>query len=175
MVAETVGSAAGVTPVLNIADVALRAIGHGEKFAAQIARVGALIGSRGLGCTLVAVPPGKRAFPFHNHHVTHELFFVLAGSGEYRFGAATYPIRAGDVVAAPAGGAETAHQLVNTGDGELRYLAFSDSVGSGPEVVEYPDSAKFAMFSHSPDATPMTARIRYIGRVESSLDYWDGE
>ena len=44
------------------------------------------IGARKLGYNLTGVPPGKRAFPFHNHQVNEEMFFVLAGSGEIRIG-----------------------------------------------------------------------------------------
>ena len=35
---------------------------------------------------LTAVPPGKRAFPFHNHRVNEEMFFILEGTGEVRIG-----------------------------------------------------------------------------------------
>ena len=48
--------------------------------------------------------PGKRAFPFHNHQVNEEMFFVIAGSGEVRIGAEMFPIRKGDIIACPAGG-----------------------------------------------------------------------
>lgn len=43
------------------------------------------------------------------------MFFVLQGTGEIRIGESTLPIRPGDVIACPAGGKETAHQIVNTG------------------------------------------------------------
>jgi uncharacterized cupin superfamily protein len=120
------------------------------------------------------VPPGKRAFPFHVHHVNEELFFVLSGSGELRFGDEVYPVRAGDVIASPPGGPEVAHQLVNSGSEELRYLAISTN--TQPEVVEYPDSAKFAVLSGLPPGGDYRqARVAYIGRKENSLDYWDGE
>jgi hypothetical protein len=48
-------------------------------------RAGPLIGLDGLGCAVHVVPPGKKAFPFHRHHVMDELFFVVSGEGEYRF------------------------------------------------------------------------------------------
>jgi uncharacterized cupin superfamily protein len=160
-------------PVINLADVPLHEIAHGEAFAAKVGRIGPMIGSPMLGCLLHVVPPGKRAFPFHAHSVAHELFVVLSGTGEYRFGAETYPVRAGDVLAAPAGGPEVAHQIINTGNEDLRYLGFSTHTGT--EVVDYPDSNKFAMYSGSPDGSPMTARIAYVGRVANSLDYWEGE
>lgn len=161
-----------VKPVINIADVPLRENAHGEAFKAMIGSFGDKIGSTGIGCMLHVVPPGKRAFPFHNHHFSHELFVVLEGEGEYRFGQATYPIKAGDVLAAPAGGQEVAHQIINTGNGEMKYLGLSTK--GTTEVVEYPDSGKFAVSSRSDWATGKGG-VRYVGRVQSSLDYWDGE
>src|SRR5438270_10817019 len=68
-------------PVVNVADVALTENRHGDRFLARLGRIGAAIGLTGLGCTLHVVPPGKRAFPFHAHHVADELFFILSGEG----------------------------------------------------------------------------------------------
>ncbi len=161
-------------PLLNIADVPLRDNGHGDMFQAKLGRIGPLIGAKNLGCSLTIVPPGKRAFPFHVHHVNEEMFFILSGAGALRHGSETYPVRAGDVISSPPGGAEAAHQLVNTGSEDLRYLAFSTL--ADPEVVEYPDSGKFAVLSgRPPDGDFRKARVAFIGRKETSLDYWDGE
>ena len=162
-----------IKPVMNTADVPLHDNGHGEKFAAKIGSFGRAIGSTGIGCMLHVVPPGKRAFPYHNHHGMHELFLVLEGAGEYRFGKETYLVRAGDVLAAPAGGADTAHQLINTGEQELKYLGISTSVAT--EVVEYPDSGKFAVTSRCDWSNPGAGGVRFIGRTETSIGYWDGE
>jgi uncharacterized cupin superfamily protein len=160
-------------PVINLADVELRDNGHGDRFQAKIGSFGRSIGSTGIGVMLTVVPPGKRAFPFHVHHVLHELFVILGGTGEYRFGDKTYPIKAGDVCAAPAGGAESAHQIINTGDQDLKYLGISTSATT--EVVEYPDSAKFAVTSRYDRGNPAAGGVRFIGRKDGSLDYWEGE
>jgi uncharacterized cupin superfamily protein len=157
-------------PIVNLADVPLTEFGKGEKFAAKLGRVGPMLGSSGLGCTLTVVPPGKRAFPFHRHHVIHELFFVLAGTGEYRLGDKTHPVRTGDVIAAPAGG--EAHQLINTGFDELRYLSLS-TLGE-VDVVDYPDSGKLAVAAGIKNVDMSTATYRAVGRV-AAADYWDGE
>ena len=161
-------------PIVNIADVPLREGGNGGQFVARLGRVGPLIGASKLGCQLHIVPPSKKAFPRHAHHVNEEMFFILAGQGAYRLGEETYEIREGDVIGAPAGDASTAHQIVNTGTSELRYLGFSTRLD--PDVVEYPDSSKFAVASMvPPDKGLMAARLAYIGRREGSLDYFDGE
>jgi uncharacterized cupin superfamily protein len=163
-----------VKPVVNIADVPLRDGGNGAQFVAQLGRIGFMIGASKLGCQLHVVPAGKKAFPRHAHHVNEELFFVVSGEGTYRLGEETFPIRAGDVMSAPAGDVSTAHQIVNTGSAELRYLGFSTRLD--PEVVEYPDSNKFAVASMvSADKGLIAAKLAYIGRREGSLGYFDGE
>ena len=162
-----------IKPVMNVADVPMRKTSHGESFEAEVGSFGRLIGSTGIGVMLHAVAPGKRAFPFHAHHQTQELFVILEGEGTYRFGKDTYPIRAGDVLAAPTGSAEVAHQIVNTGTATLKYLGISANPGNS-DVVEYPDSGKFAVSSLYDRATGKSA-VRYIGRMGTSLDYWEGE
>lgn len=135
--------------------------------------VGTRIGAQKLGYNITAVPPGKCAFPLHNHRVNEEMFFVLEGSGEVRIGAETHPIRAGDFIAAPPGGPETAHQIVNSGAVELKYLAVSTM--EFPEICNYPDSGKFLIAERARNADGSVSGFRHIGRDESSLDYWDGE
>ena len=157
-------------PIVNIDDVPLMDRGHGEKFAVKWGRAGPLVGLTGLGCAVHVVPPGKRAFPFHRHHVADEMFFVLSGSGEYRYGEQTYPLRAGDFVGAPAGG--DAHQIINTGAEELRYLGFS-TIGS-VDVVDYPDSGKVGVAAGIKNADFKTATYAAMGRIQRA-DYFDGE
>jgi uncharacterized cupin superfamily protein len=159
-------------PVINLVDVPLRDHAHGDAFKAQIGSFGRMIGSTGIGCMLHVVEPGKKAFPFHNHHGIHELFLILEGEGEYRFGTDTYPVKAGDVLAAPTGGPEVAHQIVNNGSKTLKYLGISTMAAT--EVVEYPDSGKFAVTSRY-DWSTGKGGVRYVGRKENSLDYWEGE
>ncbi|MEX2318501.1 MAG: cupin domain-containing protein [Bauldia sp.] len=163
-----------VKPVINIADVPLRDTSNGDSFEAKVGSFGRQIGSTGIGVMLHVVPPGKRAFPFHVHHQTHELFVILEGEGTYRFGSETYPIKANDVVAAPTGGPDVAHQIVNTGTAPLKYLGISANPGGVGDVVEYPDSGKFAVSSRYDPGTGKSG-LRYVGRQETTLDYWDGE
>src|SRR5690242_3195816 len=118
-------------PILNIADVELKPFAPPPEantkhaFEARVGMIGPRIGAQKLGYNLTVLAPGKRAYPFHAHRVNEEMFFVVSGSGEVRIGKERYPIKAGDVIACPPGGAELAHQIVNTSQAELRYLAVS--------------------------------------------------
>ena len=127
-------------------------------------QVGMALGSTKLGYNVTVVPPGKRAFPFHNHHVNEEMFFVLEGEGEVRIGSETLPIKKGDFISCPPGGKEFAHQIVNTSQNELRYLAVSTK--HYPEIADYPDSGKFGVLDKD---------FRFLGKPDQSLGYWDGE
>jgi uncharacterized cupin superfamily protein len=144
-----------------------------ERFGSRSGVVGARIGARMLGYNITAVPPGKRAFPLHNHHANEEMFFILQGSGELRVGDERWSIRQGDFIASPPGGPASAHQIINTGNEELRYLAVSTMIT--PETVEYPDSGKLAAFSRQPAPDGSLRIVRHIGRSESSVDYWEDE
>jgi uncharacterized cupin superfamily protein len=158
------------TRIIQLDDIPLSETGNGESFMAKIGRVGPLLGSTGLGCTLTVVPPGKRAYPFHRHHVIHEIFYVLSGEGEIRIGDERKPIRAGSLIASPAG-AEP-HQIINTSSSELRYLAFS-TIGE-VDLLEYPDSAKIAGAAGIKNADFKTATVKFLTRI-APLGYYDGE
>lgn len=158
--------AAGVEPPANAA--ALDA-----KYGGRVAALGAAIGLERLGVAAMLVEPGKRAFPFHNHLANDELFVILEGEGTYRFGDKEYPVKAGDLCGAPHGGPETAHQLINTGAATLRYLSISTMID--PEIAEYPENGKFAAFGMVETADGAAPHLRFFGRRETSVDYFDGE
>ncbi|WP_454848954.1 cupin domain-containing protein [Rhizobium binxianense] len=154
---------------INTAELALEHWKQGEFYESADTSFGALLGLAGLGISYNEVPPGKSSCPFHNHHVEDELFYVIEGTGEYRFGTECHPIRKGDVLGAPAGGPETAHQIINSGTTTLIYLGISTKAKT--EIVEYPDSGKFLAKTNRDDGQ----RFRHIGRREAGLDYWDDE
>lgn len=156
--------------VINLAEAKLGPVGNGQKFEASFASLGGQIGAQKLGVSLAVVPPGKRAFPKHAHHVNEEMMFILEGTGTYHCGTQSGPVKAGDLIAAPPGDGSTAHQVENTGAVPLRYLTFSTKLE--PEVVEYPDSGKFGVSSFAGKGRPT---IRFLGRVATSVDYFDGE
>lgn len=144
-----------------------------DQFSATIAPVGGPLGLTKLGCMIITVAPGKRAFPFHNHHGADEMFVILEGEGIYRFGEAEHAVKAGDICGAPSGGPETAHQLINTGAAPLRYLGISSA--QDPDVVEYPDSGKIAALAIGPGRSFQNARLTFVARASDAAGYWDGE
>lgn len=161
-------------PKLNLDSLKLACACRPEGFRSRHAAVAAPLGLRKLGARLTELPPGQRGFPPHHHYANDELFVVLEGAGTFLLGEARIPVGAGDIVAAPAGGPESAHGFVNTSDAPLRYLAVSTMVE--PDVVGYPQSGKFAVFAGAAPGGPRDARrFEHVGRIEDAVGYWDGE
>jgi len=159
-------------PVINIDDLKYEEFGHGKRFGARRAPVSAGIGAKKLGCGVVRLAPGKRAWPYHAHHVIEEMFFILKGEGTLRHAGEEHAVRAGDFISAPADPNQP-HQLINTSDAELSYIAISTMEIA--DVVLYPDSGKYGVWHGStrdPKA-PDTSRI--VARMKDGVDYWDGE
>lgn len=157
-------------PVLNIDDVVLEFASAGSRFAAETGEFGATLGLCGLGAALYVVPAGKTASPFHRHHTSDEMFIILSGTAEYRYGDERLPIRAGDCVGAPAGG--KGHQIINTGADPLRYLALSNNTNA--DVVEYLDSGRIRVDIGATGHHRENATFGAGGRL-TAMGYWDGE
>jgi uncharacterized cupin superfamily protein len=107
-------------PIFNIADLTeFREVGHkgqaigatrpDQSYEARLGPISTKTGAQKLGYNLTIVPPGKRAFLRHSHRVNEEMFFVIEGEGELIVGDERHALKAGDVVACPPGGPETAH------------------------------------------------------------------
>ncbi len=122
------------------------------------------LGGQKLTAGLWELPPGKKSFPLHLHHVTEEALFVVSGTARVRTPEGVTDIGPGDYVSFPAGG--PAHQLVNDGPEPLVYLALSATQGF--DIVEYPDSGKVA-------ATVAALGKRFVFRGQDQADYWEGE
>jgi uncharacterized cupin superfamily protein len=138
------------------------------RFDASRATLGPALGLKKIGCNVTQVAPGRSAYPFHSHRANDELFLVLAGSGELRLGDARHAVTTGDLIGCPAGGPATAHQLINTGNAPLRYLAVSTTID--PEVCEYPDSGKVGTYAGRDDDGLM-----HLSRYADQVDYWKDE
>ena len=79
-------------------------------------------------------------------------------------------VKSGDLVAAAAG--TKAHQLINMGNVDLRYLGISSVAAT--EVVDYPDSGKIGVMAGVKDGDFRSATYSGMGRMEKA-DYYDGE
>lgn len=121
---------------------------------------GRALGSVRSGLQHVEVAPGRESTAPHCHSCVEEIFVVLDGGGVLVLGEDETPVRAGSVVARPAG-TGVAH-VFRAGPAGLTYLAYSNR--DHADVCWYPRSRKIG--------------VRGIGimfRVEPIDDYWDGE
>ena len=151
---------------IDLDSVKRTTIGDGRNFSASIAKVGDLLGMTKIGCTVVELEPGKRAWPYHLHYGQEEVFIVLEGCGTLRYDDDEYEIREGEIFFAGTG-AGTAHQIVNTSESKLRYLALSSM--DDPEVIYYPDAKKHGAFSDNGGG------VQFIAPDDSSVGYSDVE
>ena len=156
-------------PMIHVDAIEMHPHSSGEQFAATVGSITNLLGMRKLGCSLVELEPGKRAWPFHLHYGQEELFVVLAGEGTLRYDDSETPIRTGDVLFAPTGNG-TAHQIINTSERQLRYLALSSM--EDPEICYYPDSDKYGSYSGD-SSTP--GGLMFMAQQSSGIDYWKDE
>ena len=127
-------------PIMNLDQVEFDDVEDNGVYMSKRGQISDHIGAKKLGYNLTVLPAGKIQCPFHSHHGEEEMFLILEGHGELRFGDKRYPIREHDVIACPTGGPEVAHQIINTGTETMRYLSLSTLVEV--EACEYPDSQK---------------------------------
>jgi uncharacterized cupin superfamily protein len=156
-------------PVMNLDEVQFDDVEENGFYTSSRGRISDHVGARKLGYNLTVLPPGKAQCPFHSHHAEEEMFFILEGEGELRFGNKRYPIRKDDVIACPTGGADVAHQIINTGASTMRYLSLSTIADL--EACEYPDSDKVSVVSGKRGERG----LRKIFRAENTVDYYDRE
>lgn len=156
-------------PILNLEEVHFNDVEENGYYTSSRAQISNHIGAEKLGYNLTVLPPGKAQCPFHSHRCEEEMFFILEGEGELRFGDKRYPIRKHDVIACPTGGADVAHQIINTGTTTMRYLALSNLVPV--EACEYPDSQKVLITTDEPGKKA----LRKMFYAENTVEYYDRE
>jgi uncharacterized cupin superfamily protein len=66
---------------------------------------------------------------------------------------------------------ETAHQIVNTSERELKVLGISTKLS--PEIVDYPESNKIDVMGTFPGPDGKPTVVRFLTRTGESLGYWD--
>ena len=161
-------------PVINIDEVLYKNYKHGDNFEGQSGSMGNEIGAQQIGCRLMIVPPGKRGSPYHNHRSNEEMFYIIEGTGIYRFGYEEYSLKAGDLITAPAGDNDTAHQIVNNSNYPLKYLSMSTM--NDPDVIEYPESGKVGIVAgKAPGEADNEDQFIHFSLKEDGVEYWYGE
>jgi len=159
-------------PIINIDELEFNSFGKGEKFQADRAPVSPQIGARKLGYAVIRLEPGKRAWPYHSHHVVEEMFYILSGTGTLRHAGEEYPVRAGDFICSPAD-PQQPHQIVNSSENELTYIALSSEMKT--DVMLYPDSGKYGVWHGDASDLQAPGNFLVFARKETAVDYWDGE
>lgn len=155
-------------PIIHINSIEQTEFGQGENFSAKLGRIGPMLGMEKMGCTLVELEAGKKAWPYHLHYGLEELFIIMEGNGSIRYDGDNHDIRAGDIIFAPTGEG-TAHQIINTSNATLRYLAVSTMVS--PDMCYYPDSGKYAGYAFTTEGL----KKAFIAHENNIAGYWDGE
>jgi uncharacterized cupin superfamily protein len=123
-----------------------------------------------LGMSVYELLPRQTQCPYHFHHGNEELILVLRGRPTLRTPDGERELEPGDAVHFPTG-AEGAHQVVNRTDEPARYVVAAAHVS--PEIVEYPDSGKFAAMARSQSQRGQP--LGTIHRLDDEVDYFDGE
>lgn len=131
----------------NIHDPEFDVEQDGAPYVWKRARLGRAAGSRALGASLFALPPGSATFPLHAHLHNEELLVVLSGTPTLRTTDGSRVLASGDVVAFVAG-LEGAHELTNASDSEVRLLIVSTMVA--PEINVFPDTGELWVRDYIP-------------------------
>jgi len=87
--------------------------------------------------------PGKYSFPYHYHHNSEELMFVISGEMTVRTPEGLKIIQQGEMVFFELG-ETSAHQFFNHSDAPCVYLDIRTNMGF--DLTEYPDSDKVNIF-----------------------------
>jgi uncharacterized cupin superfamily protein len=138
----------------------------GRRYGQDAAECARLIGLTGHNFDVCAIPPGRENYPLHRHDGNEELYVVLEGQGEVRTEQGTFAVGAGDIVGFPPR-YQVAHVLRNIGEGELRFLSFSNPAET-LDMGDYPESGQRV------EGTPYGKVRRFFLPNRTNVGYWEG-
>lgn len=125
-----------------------------------------------IGCSLYAIEPGDRSWPYHYHTANAEALYVLDGSGTLHHSDGEAALREGDYVALPPD-EDGAHRIVNDGDETLRYLAVSTM--REPDVTVYPEMDKVGVFVGAPPGGRAERSLHGYYPNDADVGYWEDD
>lgn len=143
-----------------------------DGFRYRRARIGWQAGGERLGASLFEVGPGNACFPFHWHSNNEEMLIVLSGRPTLRTSDGERLLDEGEVVAFPVG-PDGAHQVLNRGEGTVRFLIVSEM--NATDLNGYPDSGKLLATNRAPGGRPVEGSKFLSFRESDAVDYLDGE
>jgi uncharacterized cupin superfamily protein len=132
--------------------------------------VGAAIGAQKLGYSFSSVPAGKATFPYHTHTGNEEMIYILDGDAVLRQATGEIAVAGGTIIACPPG-PEYPHQLINTGNKDLRYLVVSTM--EYPDLSEYPDSNKIGAYATTGIGQQVGFSALFV--KDKNVNYCEGE
>ncbi len=114
--------------------------------------------------SILEIPPGKSAYPYHYHVKNEEIFYIISGQGVLKTPSGEKPVAAGEVIYFPAN-ENGAHKLTNSSDTEmLVYMDFDTS--HDLDVCFYPDSGKIGVWGKG---------IDQLYEADETVEYYEGE
>lgn len=143
-----------------------------DPFVWKRAKIGRQTGAEKLGASLFELPPGASTFPLHIHHANEEMIVLLEGRLTLRRVDGEEELKAGDVIACPAG-QKGAHRLDNRSGESASVLIVSTMVA--PEINEFPESGKMWVRDHAPGADQADGGLDALVIRDEAQDYLDGE
>ncbi|MCW2982695.1 MAG: cupin protein [Conexibacter sp.] len=136
-------------------------------FTAHRARIARQLGAERIGLSQWLLPAGEVAYPYHFHLAEEEVLIVLEGALALRSPDGWRRVARGEVVRFAPGEAG-AHQLVNDGESEARFLVVSTH--GQPDVVIYPDEGKVGPTARQPDGGGFTMYFK----MDHAVGYDEG-
>lgn len=118
------------------------------------------IGAEKLGFNVKVLKPGQFSYPYHYHSENEEVFIILKGELTLRQNDKRKILQEGDFVFLK-NSKEGAHQLYNHTNEPVRYVGIASK--SNSDICYYPDSNK------------INFGMGEIYKLESKVDYYDGE
>ena len=97
------------------------------------------------------------------------MFLILEGTGLFRFEKDEYQLKKNDIIACPVGDRLVAHQIINNGHNDLKYLALGTN--RPYDICEYPDSDKILSRVSSEE----DSKLWNMSKGNESYEYFEGE